>query len=334
MRIRVTDAGGTRELPLEIEDGLVMQGRSWRRGAAIPRHVILDPFTEEWVCYAINEGHQLFAEADDVGGTCPVLRFAVVEATRNELQALDLLGSAPPEGSEIKTDDGRTFWTRFGRLVDGETSMGSMTELKSDFTMSRKLTPHLQMQERVVALQAMLAKLADVEGNVMIRDGLAYFPDGKCWSLRTPLKMADVLRAMVGGPKAVNVTYLPPAPAADTPLRQFFDRLTRALVQDRALIEIGDRRYRFAGQGESFIDGELECTPAATGIFVRNPVTHGHGGMNGAHGNFRWMYLCSSDDLEQVLRGDVEGMTEAQRDAVLVNLAFGKALRQVNRPRG
>lgn len=335
MRVRVTDAAGTQEFPLEIQPDLVMQGRSWHPGVAIPTDVALDGFTQEWVCYSINEGGALFAEANDLEENCPVLRFTVVEASSEELATLGLLTSPAPEGAELTLDDGRTFWSRFGQLTGGnDERFASMADLGADFKLAVKLTPHLQAQERMVTLQAIVAKLAETDGGVSIRDGIASFEDGAQLPLRSALAMPADLDAMIGGPVAVKVAYLPPSAEGDSQIRKlFFDRLSQALVRNHAIVTIGDRQYRYARKDEVFLDGDLECTPAATGIFVRNPVTRA-----GAPDTFAWMYLCSDGDLDQVLRRDVEAMTENQREAALVNLSFAKVLlkqaHQLRRPKG
>jgi hypothetical protein len=305
-----------------------MCGGEWHPGAALDPEPPLEPFTAEWVCYVINEGSALFAESDDADENCPVQRFSVVEATRDELGQLKLLASPPPEGARILLADGREFWSRFGRIVGGnDECYTSMADLDADFTMTVPLTPHMLTQERMITLQGIVAKLAESTRSVSIEDGMLYFRDGESLSLTAALEMPPELRAMVGGPVAVTAAYLPPKPGKQEALGVFFDRLTRAMVHDRAVITIGDHQYRHARKGEAFEDGDFEHTPAATGIFVRNPVTS-----HGKPDTFRWMYLCSSDDLDLVLRPLIANMTDIQREAVLVNLSFGAVMSRMPRP--
>lgn len=323
MRVRVTDATGTHELPLLIEPDTVMCGGGWHPGVAFAPDVPLEPFTAEWVCYAINEGGALFAEADNMNDQCPVLRFVVVSASSDELNQLQAINGAGPEGAYFRLSDGREFWSRFGRLTGGnDEQYASMAGLDANFDMDVPLTPHILAAERMITHQAIIAKLADVSGDVSIVNGTAHFEDGTSLSLAGVLEMPNELRAQIGSPVAVNVAYLPPRPADPSPLREFFDRLSRAMVRDNAVLTIGERKYRYARVEEAFEDGDFEHTPAATGVFVRNPVT-----CQGDPDSFRWMYLCSDGDLDQVLRPEIEAMTDAQRAEVLLNLTFSAVLR-------
>ena len=103
-----------------------------------------DPFINECVACAINEGHQLFTTwgSEDLIQEEPEIRseawsFFVAEASSDELMRAGLLIAALPAGAVVKTEDGYRFTVGpDGIITDGDMDFSSLDQLDVGFTLT------------------------------------------------------------------------------------------------------------------------------------------------------------------------------------------------------
>lgn len=115
-----------------MESGMVMCGNEWWPGVLVHG---FNPFINETIAYAINEGGVLFDTVPEDEDTAE-WSWQVVRATSAQLHLLRRVGCKVPAGATITMADGRCFvGLENGKISDGSQELESMAGLSGDFVL-------------------------------------------------------------------------------------------------------------------------------------------------------------------------------------------------------
>lgn len=115
-----------------MEAGMVMCGGEWWPGVEVYG---FNPFINETIAYAINEGGVLFDTVLEDEDTA-AWSWQVVRASSAQLHLLRRVGCKVPAGARITMADGRCFvGLENGKISDGLQELESMADLQGNFVM-------------------------------------------------------------------------------------------------------------------------------------------------------------------------------------------------------